>query len=534
MQPAPTPTETAPSPSARVGALDALRRLLNHPVVAVLAVGLIAGGLRFAHLGYPHDRVFDEIYYSKSACIYLDYSNKTCGITSGDEKYWRTDKNDTGAWVHPPLGKWAIALGELAFGSDSFGWRVSSAVVGTATVMLLAVIVQLLLGSPIWTFVGGLLLATESLNFVQSRVAMLDIFVAFWIVLGFVFLLLDRRWIERRTLVSLQAPGGAGAPATSSPLAAASSSDGAPAAGIEGGSGAVSAPPPPGTTAHLRVPSPLFRPWRIAAGLALGAAFATKWSGATAIAGAIFVSLLWELVRRKRAGVPLYALRAIAWEGPSLLLSFLVLPAAVYLLSYLRWFQHFGFDLGSWLHLQGDMIRYHEHLQWYDPTTHKPIHPYLSHAWQWILLWRPVLYFARYAGDVRRVIYANGNPAIFWASLIAVPYAAFAWRRKRDWRAGFIVLTVAFLYLPWFLVSRPQFIFYATPITPFFVLACVYGLRDLSEAHLAGSRSRPYLPVAVGFVVLSVALFLWFWPALTGGPLSGSAWQLRAWFPAWV
>ncbi|MEW6060023.1 MAG: hypothetical protein AB1551_07800, partial [Actinomycetota bacterium] len=182
----------------------------------------------------------------------------------------------------------------------------------------------------------------------------------------------------------------------------------------------------------------------------------------------------------------------------------------------------------------GDIVRYHKELHWYDPTTHEPIHPYLSHAWQWILLWRPVLYFARYADDARRVIYANGNPAIFWGSLVALPYVAFAWRRKRDWRAGFIFLAVAFLYVPWFLVSRPQFIFYATPITPFFVLACVYALRDLSETHVAGSKSRPYLPVAVGLIVLSVGLFFWFWPALTGGSLSGSAWQLRAWFPAWV
>ena len=36
-------------------------------------------------------------------------------------------------------------------------------------------------------------------------------------------------------------------------------------------------------------------------------------------------------------------------------------------------------------------------------------------------------------------------------------------------------MTIVGLYLPWFLVSRPQFLFYATPITPFFVLACVYA-----------------------------------------------------------
>jgi dolichyl-phosphate-mannose--protein O-mannosyl transferase len=490
-------TQSTPQPAPPPPVVGALRRFLNRPVVAVLAVGLIAGTLRFMHLAYPPDRVFDEVYYSKAACIYLGYSNKTCDITSSDEKFWRQDKDDTGSWVHPPLGKWAIALGELAFGTDSFGWRFSAAVFGTASVMLLAVIVQLLFGSPIWTFVGGLLLATESLNFVQSRVAMLDIFVTFWIVLGFVFLLMDRRWILSRT------------PPRPDPEEA----------------GVV----PPG-----HAPSPFFRPWRIASGVALGAAFATKWSGATAIVGAILISFVWEAVRRKRAGVRWYLPWTIAWEGFPLLLWFLVVPAMVYVVSYLGWFVHFGFHVGKWLHLQGDMASYHEHLQSIDPTTGKPIHPYLAQAWKWILLWRPVLYFARYGTDVRKVIYANGNPAIFWGSIVAIPYTAYAWWRRLDWRAGFAVLTIAFLYLPWFLVSRPQFFFYATPITPFFVLACVYGLRDLSEAHIAGSRSRPYLPIAVGFVALSVGLFFWFWPALTGGSLSGTAWQLRAWFPSWV
>ena len=506
MQPTFAEPETAARPPARAPSLDRLRRLLNRPVVAVLAVGLIAGALRFVHLGYPQSRIFDEVYYSKSACIFLGYSDKTCAVDSNDEKYWRKDKNDTGAWVHPPLGKWAIALGELAFGTDSFGWRASSAVVGTATVMVLAVIVQLLFGSPVWTFTGGLLLATESLSFVQSRVAMLDVFVTFWIALGFMFLLMDRRWIERRTPPPEEAQ-----PETL------------------GGPEAPAAPARP-----ARVPSPLLRPWRIATGLALGAAFATKWSGATGVAGAVVISFVWELVRRKRAGVRGWVWRTIQYETFPIVLFLLALPVVVYVASYLGWFFHFGFHFGDWVRLQGDMADYHEHLKSIDPTTHKPIHPYLAQAWKWILLWRPVLYFARYTGDIRRVIYANGNPAIFWGSIVAIPYVGYSWWRRRDWRAGFVVLAIAFLYLPWFLVSRPQFFFYATPIVPFFVLACVYALRDMSQAHIAGSRSRPFLPVAVGLVILSVGLFFWFWPALTGGPLSGSAWQLRSWFPSWV
>ncbi|MEX2203188.1 MAG: phospholipid carrier-dependent glycosyltransferase [Actinomycetota bacterium] len=489
---------------------------LNRPVVAILAVGAIAGVLRFNHLGYPERRIFDEYYYPKSACIFLGYSNDRCDINSSAERLWREQQNDTGAWVHPPLGKWMIALGELGFGTESFGWRVSSAVTGTATVMLFAFIVHLLFASAIWTFVGGLLLAVENLNFVQSRTAMLDIFVTFWIVLGFAFLILDWRWIERRT------PEPAGDPAAGSV--------GDPAAA------------PPGRLLRRRLPAPLWRPWRFAAGVALGAGLATKWSAFTAVAVAIALSILWEVSRRRRAGVPRPVGDAIPAEGFGLVLAFLIVPSAVYVASYAGWFAHFGSDLGEWMALQGQIYDWHRNLSTIDLATGEPIHPYLAQAWKWILLWRPVAYYTDFGDGVRQVIYANGNPAIFWGSILAIPYAAFAWRSKRDWRAGFVVLTVVGLYLPWFLVQRPQFIFYATPITPFFVLACVYALKAMSEvryealhaAGKAGRTVRPYLPIAVGFVVAAVGLFVWFWPTLTGGPLSDEGWLVRAWFPTWT
>jgi dolichyl-phosphate-mannose--protein O-mannosyl transferase len=335
---------------------------------------------------------------------------------------------------------------------------------------------------------------------------MLDVFVTFWIVLGFAFLLLDRRWIERRPLA---------------PAAPAEEPDERP----------------------VRAPAPLWRPWRFAAGAALGAGLATKWSAVTAIAAVAALSFVWEIVRRRRIGVRRPILDAIPAEGFGLVVAFVVVPLAVYLASYVGWFAHFGWSLGDWTRLQGDIWEYHRDLDVLDEATGEPIHGYLSQAWRWILLSRPVLYFADYGEGVRQVIYANGNPAIFWGSLLAVPYAAVAWVRRRDWRAGFVVMAVAGLYLPWFLVSRPQFLFYATPITPFLALACVYALRSLSEIRLAPLRStpdsadrsvRPYLPVAVAFVVVAVGLFVWFWPALTGGPLSDADWARRAWFPSWT
>lgn len=489
-----------------------LRDKLNRPIVAVVAVGLLAGVLRLTHLGFPERRIFDEYYYPKSACIFLGYSDARCDINSSAERYWRTTRDDTGAWVHPPLGKWMIAAGELAYGTESFGWRVSSAVTGTLSVVALAIIAQLLFGSPLWTFVAGLLLATENLNFVQSRTSMLDIFVTFWIAVGFLLLLLDRRWIDRRTAD----PGG-----TSEPEGTTVDGTDRPVATSDG--------------AGRRFPQPLWRPWRFVAGVAFGCAFATKWSGITAIMGAVVLAFAWEVVRRKRRQISHPFWRTLQIETFGLVLAFLAVPVLVYVVSYLGWFFHFGFHLGEWANMQGAIASFQQHLTSSDPVTHEPIHPYLAQAWKWIVLWRPVLYYSDYpSAGVRKVIYANGNPAIFWGAILAVPYAAFAWWRARDWRAGFVVVAVLFLYVPWFFVSRLQFLFYATPITPFFVLACVYAVRDLSQMRVAGATARPYLPVAVAFVIVSVGLFIFFWPVMTGAPITDAAFKLRTWFPTWA
>lgn len=503
-----TITEEAPAlalhrrPSRWLRVQAAVRRF-NRPVFAILAVGLIAGYLRFTHLAYPEHRVFDEYYYTKSACILLGYSNDRCDINSADERFWRDNEWDTGAWVHPPLGKWMIAGGEVVFGTESLGWRASAAVAGTATVIFLAIIVQLLFASPIWTFTAGLLLATESLNLVHSRTGILDIFVAFWTVLVFVFLLLDRRWIERRT------------------------PDPAPAkTPIEAAEGETPPRKP-------RLPAPLWRPYRFAAGAAGGAAMATKWSGLTTFLTAIALGFAWEVMRRKRFGVRSPVVSTLTMEGFGFVLALLVTPALVYTATYVPWFMHFDWDVQRWIEVQGKAARFHADLKATNEQG-QPWHAYFSPAWKWILLSRPVYYYGAFTDGIRQVIYAHGNPAIFWGSLAAIPYVTYAWWRRRDWRASFILVTLAGLYLPWFLVSRPQFLFYATPITPFFVLAVVYALRDLSQMHVAGSRSRPFLPVVVGFVAASVILFLWFWPILTAAPVTDAEFALRTWFTSWV
>jgi dolichyl-phosphate-mannose-protein mannosyltransferase len=499
--------------------MNAFLQRLNRPMIAIAAVAIIGGGLRFSDLGHPGRYYFDEAYYAKDGCLYAGFDYRECDLETDFEV----------SWVHPPLGKWMIAVGENTFGHNPFGWRVAAAAFGTASVVIVALIALLLYRSALWTFVAGLLLATESLHFVQSRIAMLDIFLAFWVVLGFLLLVLDRQWIERRTPIRVE-------PVLDEPpadvLAESDQSLGPGAMAVDEPAPTIPVDdadePPP------RIPSPLFRPWRLATGVAFGAAAATKWSGAFALAGGALLALIWERTRRKNAGDGHSVWHAIRDETLGLVLAFLVVPIAVYLVSYIGDFVGgWGFGLDGlkefWRRQQG-MFDFHFHLDTVKAGG-EPSHPYLSRPISWLILRRPVAYFFEGPGTE---ILGIGNPAIFWASLIALPYLVISWWRGRDWRAGMTFMAVASQYLPWITFARPQFLFYMTPVVPFLVLAVTHFLRDLSEVRLAGSRSRPFLPVAAAYVLVAVGVFVFFWPILTAFPLSREAWGARIWMPTWV
>ena len=92
--------------------MSTLLQRLNRPVIAIVAVTAIAGAVRFTHLSRPPELFFDENYYAKSGCILIGGTDKVCMVNSNDEHYWRDNKWDVGSWVHPPLGKWMIGLGE--------------------------------------------------------------------------------------------------------------------------------------------------------------------------------------------------------------------------------------------------------------------------------------------------------------------------------------------------------------------------------------------------------------------------------------
>jgi dolichyl-phosphate-mannose--protein O-mannosyl transferase len=367
-------------------------------------------------------------------------------------------------------------------------------VAGTLSVTLLAILAYVLFGSALWAGVAGLLLATENLNFVQSRMSMLDIFITLFVVAGFLFVVLDRRWIRRRT----PAPDRVEATDDAALLAL-----------------------PPD-----RPPAPILRPWRVAAGLAFGAALATKWSGGPALVGGILLTLGWERTRRKQVGLRRPLLEALRDESFGVFVFLIVLPLVVYLASYAKWFVDNGFSFPAWLSVQRGMLDYSVHL--------RAPHPYASRAWKWPLLIRPVAYYYKSGSNpsTSAEVLGMGNPIVFWTCLAAIPYSVWAMLKRKDWRATLVTTAYFTQYLPWYLAARTAFFFYMAPMTPFMVLALSYTLRDVAGVRGGERRARTVLAWAVVF--LCVASFVFFFPVLTGRVLSYDHWRWRMWFRSWI
>lgn len=140
--------------------------------------------LRLWRLNLPKGYIFDEVYYAKNAASL---------ITDGVEL------NEQGAAefvVHPPMGKWLIGIGIKLFGNNEFGWRIIAAIVGSASVLLIYLIVQRLFKSLFLSNIAAALFALDGLHLVMSRVALLDIFLMFFILLTFYLILRDNLWLS--------------------------------------------------------------------------------------------------------------------------------------------------------------------------------------------------------------------------------------------------------------------------------------------------------------------------------------------------
>ncbi len=503
-------------------------------------VTAIAAGTRFWALGFPSSKSFDEVYYATEAQELLRYGYE--------------DNRDYMFIVHPPLGKWLIALtsalhnNHLLPGNEAFGWRAAPALAGTLSVLIMVRVAQRIFRSTVLGVLAGMFLALDGISLVMSRIALLDIFLQLFILAGFAALVIDRDRLRGR-LGELYASG-------------VDLSRGVPQLGP--------------------------RPWRLIGGVCLGLAFSVKWSALSFWAGFALLSLLWDRGAFKSAGVEQPWLAAIKRSVPAAVFSLGVAPIAVYFLSWTGWFV----GENSWNRHWGDshpgsglfallpsgfrsLLNYHH--QAYEFHTHLyDTHPYKANPWSWLVLGRPISFYAPSnvtgcgAASCTREILLIGTPVMYWAFVPALVWLLWHWATTRDWRAGAVWMAFLAGWGVWLQnTRRTGFLFYMTPLMPFLVLGLTLAVgtllsrtagekaRATSAAQLPGFAEDDEPVRTVGLrewiqiqgipparllrlAVLALWLgavaadFIWMWPIFTGGMLSNHDWQLRMWFPGWI
>jgi len=499
--------------------------------VVTLFTLAVACATRLWALGFPQSKSFDEVYYATEAQEVLRFGYE--------------DNRGYMFIVHPPVGKLLIALTSHVWGGadatyNTVGWRLAPAIAGIASVVIITRVARRMFRSNLFGGIAGVLLALDGVSLVQSRVALLDIFLQTFILAGFAALVVDRDQVRGRL------------------------------AGLVG----------EGVDLSAGVPTLGPRPWRLVAGVMFAIACSVKWSALSFYVLFCVMSLWWDRGALKSAGVK-HSWRNAA--GRSWIYgfgSFVVTPIGVYLLTWIGWFagenswnRHWAdthgpdakLNLGL-LHLSHvkipftwawvpDAIRslgdYTYNAYRFHETLYSP-HPYGSKPWSWLILGRPVTYFYPSnptgcgSSSCSREILLIGTPLMWWGFLPALVWLAWHWFTTRDWRASVVWVAMVAGWLVWFPdLRRTMFLFYMTPLVPFLILGLTLALGSVlgpgiaagldDAARLRAERRRRWGITGVSvYLGVVVADFAWMWPLFTGGLLTYDQWHAHMWFPSWV
>ena len=460
-----------------------------------LAITALGALLRFGNNANPATLVFDETYYVKDAY--------TLGLF-GSERAWPENANldfeagntdvfeQVGSYVvHPPFGKWIIFLGLQLFGADSpFGWRFSTALLGTLVIPLVMFIAWRLIGSRVFALLAGLFIALEGQSIVMSRTAILDGILTFMVVLGLAILVVADSWCRGRVATKGRA------------------------------------------TLTLQ-------PWLILLGVVMGLASSVKWSGLYFLAFFGVYTFLSDLRLRRRLNLRQLGAWLQGFINAVTLLSFGIVA---YVISWSGWI--LGTDgwgrqaEGSWWQ---SLWAYHQNAFSFH-TTLDSEHPYEANAFEWLLALRPTaFFFERFEdaeicgalGDCTVAITAIPNLVVFFGGLLALLWLMP--RILKDRTA--LVLVLGFLagWLPWVIyLDRTVFQFYTVVLMPFFAIALAYVLHHYWRIGvIRGWQLKRERRISI-LVLATVLVAVYFASIWMGLATPDWVWRIQMLLPIWI
>ena len=400
---------------------------------------------------FKNGTYFDEIYHARTAYEFIH-------------------KLPVFEWTHPPLGKIFISLGIRAFGMTPFGWRIAGTLFGIFMIPAIYLFAKKMFGKTSVTAFCAVLFTFDFMHFAQTRIATIDVYITFFIILMYLFMLIYYRMSFydtdfKKTLIPL---------------------------GL--------------------------------CGISFGLGAASKWTGLYAGAGLAVLFFICMAARYREykyaleypKGVtdgvaheyiisvfPKYARNTILF----CLVFFVAVPALIYTLSYLPFISANGTGFAGMIKNQSDMFNYHKGVT--------ETHSFSSEWYKWPIMYRPIWYYSGTVSDtVKEGISSFGNPLVWWAGIPAFFYVAYCAFAKKDKSALF--LTVGYLaeLLPWIPVTRVTFIYHYFPCVPFVAMMLAYSAQMLIKNDK--TRKRTMLVYAAAAVIL----FAMFYPVLSGWPVS--------------
>lgn len=485
--------------------------------LGMLAIMALSFALHFWGLGRFNMLVFDEIYYVKYANNYLN--------------------NRPLFDAHPPLGKYMIAVG-MWLGSRILGrdldslagtaiypsiYRWLNAFTGSLFPLVVGGIAYQLSQRRSYTLIASLFMAVDGLFLVESRYALINIYLVMFGLLGQWFLLIAlAKRAEQRQI------------------------------------------------------------WLFFSGISLGASVAVKWNGLGFFLGIyILWGLAWflQIINKNRhedlpeRGNPHFPVRQVK---DSILLKltqinllqitiFLaVIPAIVYALL---WIPHLQINTDTnFVKVHQQMLGFHQNMK-----SGSKVHPYCSSWYSWPLVIRPVVYLFEKSAtsskaaalpplqpgmkDATYAVYGMGNPVLWWFSMLAILLLiglllkrVWGWLKttvnqqkshiqandyfppnKELWLVAYVVINWSAHFLPWIKVTRCTFIYLYMSASVFAFL----GLAWFVDRWLQSYQERLRI-MGVTTIFLILAAFIFCLPIFLGLPLSSPQYQLRIWLNSWI
>lgn len=426
---------------------------------------------------FRNSTYFDEIYHARTAYEFIN-------------------KLEVYEWTHPPLGKLFIALGIKIFGMNPFGWRIAGTFFGIMMVPVMYIFAKRFFKHS-WIAVATCVLFTfDFMHFAQTRIATIDVYVTFFIMLMYYYMFkyLSMSFYDtefKKTLV---------------PLAL--------------------------------------------SGLFMGMGIASKWTGVYAGIG---LAVLFFASLAKRYTEYVYArknpknetngikhshiiesfkpcaIKTVLW----CCLFFVLVPAIIYVLSYIPYMQTpSGKGLKTVIENAQSMFAYHAR------TVLGSEHPYSSRWFEWPIMVRPIWFYSgRISQEIREGISSFGNPALWWAAIPVFFMLIYNGIAKKDKIALCLVVSYLAQLIPWVPISRLTFIYHYFPCVPFLALMMgyfIYSVYTQTEVKSALLAKRVRYGV-FAYVLVAVVLFAMFYPVLSGQPCSMSfAESWLKWFDSWV